>query len=92
MTMSRPAFPYVNAAGKLKQDVSNHFAVVLGPLFGLQDRFGRCDGADNGSPLLATSVERFTVNGAPLCSVQIPPICQSRKRGMNPALRMFQKG
>ena len=72
--MFRPEFPNVNAAGSEKQLVLNHCcAVPSPPTLGSHETLGRCAGP---VPIFATSVPRFTVNGDPDCSVQMPVTCQ----------------
>ena len=64
----------MNGAGSAKQLVLNHCAAVCAPpTFGSHVTSGRCAGPD---PMFARSVPRFTVNGAPDCSVTMPLACQ----------------
>src|SRR5438552_1269474 len=73
-TVLRPESPNVNGAGSEKQPVLNHCAgLPAPPTLGSQVTSGRCAGPE---PMFARSVPRFTVNGAPDCSVTMPLACQ----------------
>src|SRR6202043_140083 len=75
MTSFRRAVPNVNTAGREKDVVLNHCLAVLGPALGSPVTLGRSRLLPLMRPMFATSFEapRFTVNGAPLCAVKIPP-------------------
>src|ERR1700730_15149498 len=75
MTSFRRALPNVNTAGREKAAVLNHCLAVLGPALGSPVTLGRSGLFPLTRPIFATSFEapRFTVNGAPLCAVRIPP-------------------
>src|SRR5579862_8693429 len=70
------AFPNEYKAGSVNAETLNHWLGVCGPSFGFAVTLGRCAGP---APMLAWSLARFTVKGAPDWAVKLPPACHCPK-------------
>src|ERR1700730_11509106 len=88
ITTFRPEFPKLYGAGSAKALVSKHSAGDLGPVLGFATKDGRSTLIPMIKSIFATSFaeDRFTVNGAPLCTITIPlPVQSPSSRWRQPA-------